>query len=156
MDPANSSPLVAWLASDESQMITGQVIRSIQDRVIWMHGWREGAEVASGQQRWDADEARKGIGHRRLPRGDTGPAVLVATVAAFRGPALRIRECEAQQVDCVLTGDLPDRHRIEVAELLGRGPARIGPRAVRVGIVGLEDDVVDPDLGRATRRPRDP
>jgi len=62
MDPANSSPLVAWLASDESQMINGQVIRSIHDRVIWMHGWREGAEVASGQQRWDAAKLGKALG----------------------------------------------------------------------------------------------
>src|SRR5688500_6828749 len=28
MDPSVSSPLVAWLASDESQMVTGQVIRA--------------------------------------------------------------------------------------------------------------------------------
>ena len=61
MDPANSSPLVAWLASDESQMITGQVIRVIHDRVIWMHGWREGTEVASGQQRWDAERLGKAL-----------------------------------------------------------------------------------------------
>ncbi len=61
MDPANSSPLVAWLASDGSQMINGQVIRSIHDRVIWMHGWREGAEVASGQQRWDAATLGKAL-----------------------------------------------------------------------------------------------
>jgi hypothetical protein len=56
MDPANSSPLVAWLASDASQLITGQVLRSIHDRVIWMHGWREGAQVAAGERRWDAAE----------------------------------------------------------------------------------------------------
>jgi NAD(P)-dependent dehydrogenase (short-subunit alcohol dehydrogenase family) len=56
MDPANSSPLVAWLASDESQLITGQVLRSIYDRVIWMHGWREGAQVSAGERRWDAAE----------------------------------------------------------------------------------------------------
>ncbi len=54
MDPANSSPLVAWLASDESHMINGQVLRAIHDRIIWMHGWREGNEVASGGRRWDA------------------------------------------------------------------------------------------------------
>jgi NAD(P)-dependent dehydrogenase (short-subunit alcohol dehydrogenase family) len=55
MDPANSSPLVAWLASDESQLVTGQVLRSIHDRVIWMHGWREATEIASGEKRWDAE-----------------------------------------------------------------------------------------------------
>jgi len=59
MDPANSSPLVAWLASDESQMVNGQVFRAIHDRVIWMHGWREAAEVSSGQKRWDAEKLGK-------------------------------------------------------------------------------------------------
>jgi NAD(P)-dependent dehydrogenase (short-subunit alcohol dehydrogenase family) len=53
MDPANSSPLVAWLASDDAQTINGQVLRSIHDRVIWMQGWREVAQVAAGEQRWD-------------------------------------------------------------------------------------------------------
>lgn len=61
MDPANSSPLVAWLASDQSQMINGQVLRSIYDRVIWMHGWREAAEVAAGDQRWDAAKLGKAL-----------------------------------------------------------------------------------------------
>jgi NAD(P)-dependent dehydrogenase (short-subunit alcohol dehydrogenase family) len=59
MDPANSSPLVAWLASDESQLVNGQVFRAIHDRIIWMHGWREAAEVSSGQQRWDAAKLGK-------------------------------------------------------------------------------------------------
>jgi NAD(P)-dependent dehydrogenase (short-subunit alcohol dehydrogenase family) len=59
MDPANSSPLVAWLASDESQLVNGQVFRAIHDRVIWMHGWREAAEVSSGQKRWDAAQLGK-------------------------------------------------------------------------------------------------
>ncbi len=61
MDPSNSSPLVAWLASDESQMINGQVLRSIQDRVIWMRGWREAAEVAAGERRWDAAKLGKAL-----------------------------------------------------------------------------------------------
>ena len=61
MDPANSSPLVSWLASDESQLITGQVFRSIHDRVIWMHGWREGAEVAAGEKRWVAADLGRAL-----------------------------------------------------------------------------------------------
>ncbi|MGA4543409.1 SDR family NAD(P)-dependent oxidoreductase [Uniformispora flossi] len=56
MDPANSSPLVAWLASDEAQYVTGQVIRSIEDRIIWMQGWREKKTIAAGGRRWDAAE----------------------------------------------------------------------------------------------------
>ena len=59
MDPANSSPLVAWLASDESQLVNGQVFRAIHDRIIWMHGWREATEIASGEQRWDAQKLGK-------------------------------------------------------------------------------------------------
>jgi hypothetical protein len=61
MNPANSSPLAAWLASDEAQLVTGQVIRSIHDRVIWMHGWHEAAEVGAGMKRWDAETLGKAL-----------------------------------------------------------------------------------------------
>jgi NAD(P)-dependent dehydrogenase (short-subunit alcohol dehydrogenase family) len=54
MDPAGSSPLVAWLASDEAQYVTGQVIRAIGDKIYLMKGWYEAATVSSGEKRWDA------------------------------------------------------------------------------------------------------
>jgi NAD(P)-dependent dehydrogenase (short-subunit alcohol dehydrogenase family) len=54
MDPAGSSPVVAWLASDEAQHVTGQVIRVIRDKIYLMRGWTEAAEVSSGERRWDA------------------------------------------------------------------------------------------------------
>jgi NAD(P)-dependent dehydrogenase (short-subunit alcohol dehydrogenase family) len=54
MDPANSSPLVAWLASDDAVHVTGQVIRSIEDRIIWMQGWKERRAVSAGGKKWDA------------------------------------------------------------------------------------------------------
>ncbi|MEO5876983.1 MAG: SDR family NAD(P)-dependent oxidoreductase [Streptosporangiaceae bacterium] len=54
MDPAGSSPLVAWLASDEAQHVTGQVIRVIHDRIHLMGGWHEAVTIASGEKRWDA------------------------------------------------------------------------------------------------------
>ena len=54
LDPAVSSPLVAWLASDESQHITGQVIRAVAEDIVWMEGWREGPTINNGGQRWDA------------------------------------------------------------------------------------------------------
>ncbi|GGV35884.1 short-chain dehydrogenase [Actinomadura cremea] len=54
MDPAGSSPLVAWLASDEAQHVTGQVIRAIHDKIHLMEGWRESATIGSGEKRWDA------------------------------------------------------------------------------------------------------
>ena len=56
MDPAGSSPLVAWLASDEAQHVTGQVIRAIGDKIHLMRGWHEAATITSGEQRWNADE----------------------------------------------------------------------------------------------------
>jgi NAD(P)-dependent dehydrogenase (short-subunit alcohol dehydrogenase family) len=54
MDPAVSSPLVAWLASDESQHVTGQVIRAVAEDIIWMQGWSEGPAISNGGKRWDA------------------------------------------------------------------------------------------------------
>jgi NAD(P)-dependent dehydrogenase (short-subunit alcohol dehydrogenase family) len=54
MDPAGSSPLVAWLASDESQYVTGQVIRAIHDKIYLMGGWTEDAVTSADGKRWDA------------------------------------------------------------------------------------------------------
>jgi NAD(P)-dependent dehydrogenase (short-subunit alcohol dehydrogenase family) len=56
MDPAVSSPLVAWLASDESQMVTGQVIRAVAEDIVWMRGWSEGPSISNGGKRWDAEK----------------------------------------------------------------------------------------------------
>ncbi|MFD0690714.1 SDR family NAD(P)-dependent oxidoreductase [Actinomadura fibrosa] len=55
MDPAGSSPLVAWLASDEAQHVTGQVVRAIHDKIHLMEGWREAATIGSDGKRWDAN-----------------------------------------------------------------------------------------------------
>lgn len=54
MDPAGSSPVVAWLSSDEAQHVTGQVVRVLRDKIFLMHGWTEAVEVSSGERRWDA------------------------------------------------------------------------------------------------------
>ena len=56
MDPAVSSPLVVWLASDESQLVTGQVIRAVAEDIVWMRGWSEGPSISNGGKRWDADK----------------------------------------------------------------------------------------------------
>ncbi len=56
MDPAGSSPLAAWLASDDAQYVTGQVIRCLDDRIIWMQGWTERKVIHSGDKRWKAEE----------------------------------------------------------------------------------------------------
>jgi NAD(P)-dependent dehydrogenase (short-subunit alcohol dehydrogenase family) len=54
MDPAVSSPLVVWLASDEAQHVTGQVIRAVAEKIIWMRGWADGPTISNGGKRWDA------------------------------------------------------------------------------------------------------
>jgi NAD(P)-dependent dehydrogenase (short-subunit alcohol dehydrogenase family) len=54
MDPSVSSPVVAWLASDESQLVTGQVIRAVAERLILMQGWTDGPMITNGGKRWDA------------------------------------------------------------------------------------------------------
>jgi NAD(P)-dependent dehydrogenase (short-subunit alcohol dehydrogenase family) len=54
MDPSVSSPVVAWLASDEAQLVTGQVIRAVAERLILMHGWADGPTITNGGKRWDA------------------------------------------------------------------------------------------------------
>ncbi|MEZ5239106.1 MAG: SDR family oxidoreductase [Microthrixaceae bacterium] len=54
MDPAVSSPLVAWLASDEADHVTGQVIRAVAENIIWMRGWEDGPSIGNGGKRWDA------------------------------------------------------------------------------------------------------
>jgi NAD(P)-dependent dehydrogenase (short-subunit alcohol dehydrogenase family) len=56
MDPAGSSPLAAWLASDDAQYVTGQVIRCLDDRIIWMKGWTERKTIHSGEKRWVAED----------------------------------------------------------------------------------------------------
>jgi NAD(P)-dependent dehydrogenase (short-subunit alcohol dehydrogenase family) len=56
MDPGNSSPIVAWLASDEAQHVTGQVIHNVYDRIAWMKGWHVEREIHSGDKPWKADE----------------------------------------------------------------------------------------------------
>jgi NAD(P)-dependent dehydrogenase (short-subunit alcohol dehydrogenase family) len=53
MDPSNSSPVVAWLASDEASHVTGQVIRAVGDEIVRMKGWSNGNTIKSGEKRWE-------------------------------------------------------------------------------------------------------
>ena len=68
MDPAVSSPLVAWLASDESQLITGQVIRAVAENIIWMQGWTDGPTISNGGSPLGRHHARHPAGHRSSSR----------------------------------------------------------------------------------------
>jgi NAD(P)-dependent dehydrogenase (short-subunit alcohol dehydrogenase family) len=71
MDPAVSSPLVAWLASDDSQLVTGQVIRAVAEDIVWMKGWSEGPSISNGGKRWDAEKLGQQLAtdvfHTRAP-----------------------------------------------------------------------------------------
>jgi NAD(P)-dependent dehydrogenase (short-subunit alcohol dehydrogenase family) len=55
MDPANVSPLVAWLASAESKGVTGQIFEIAGGALSLADGWRTGPHVDKGA-RFAADE----------------------------------------------------------------------------------------------------
>jgi NAD(P)-dependent dehydrogenase (short-subunit alcohol dehydrogenase family) len=53
-DATLSSPVVAWLASDEAGYVSGQVIRAMGEHIHLMGGWTEDHTVSNGGKRWDA------------------------------------------------------------------------------------------------------
>ena len=53
MDPSNSSPVVAWLASDKAAHVTGQVIRAVSDEIILMEPWSNGPSISAKGNRWE-------------------------------------------------------------------------------------------------------
>ncbi|MFD4422947.1 SDR family oxidoreductase [Agromyces sp. NPDC058484] len=55
MDPANVSPVVAWLASDDAADVTGRVIEVEGGRICLEEGWRHGP-LRDAARRWQADE----------------------------------------------------------------------------------------------------
>lgn len=61
-DPSIASPVVAWLASDEAQLVNGQCIRAVGERLSWLKGWHEAAGINSGQKRWKTEQLGRIIG----------------------------------------------------------------------------------------------
>lgn len=55
MDPANVSPLVVWLAGEESGFVTGRVFEVEADRVGLADGWRFGPRREAGRK-WEPEE----------------------------------------------------------------------------------------------------
>ncbi|WP_166868132.1 SDR family oxidoreductase [Salinibacterium sp. ZJ70] len=55
MDPANVSPVVAWLASADAADVTGRVIEIGGGALTVEHGWRHGRTIDL-ERRWDACE----------------------------------------------------------------------------------------------------
>ncbi|MEO5663159.1 MAG: SDR family oxidoreductase [Nocardioides sp.] len=60
MDPANNSPIVAWLASADAADVTGRVIEIEGGRVCLEEGWRHGPHEDAGQ-RWAAGDVGSAI-----------------------------------------------------------------------------------------------
>lgn len=71
LDPSLSSPVIAWLASDDSAWLTGQVLRVEGDRLVRMNGWSAapGAYRARCGERLDVSE----IGHGARMLWGTAP-----------------------------------------------------------------------------------
>ncbi|MFB2600356.1 SDR family oxidoreductase [Herbiconiux sp. P17] len=61
MDPANVSPVVAWLASEGSAAVTGRVIEVEGGSICVEEGWRHGPR-RDGGRRWRADEVGAVLG----------------------------------------------------------------------------------------------
>jgi len=56
MNPGNSAPMVAWLASDEAMHVTGQVFRAVGSTISWYRPWSLDGEIDSGGKKWDPAE----------------------------------------------------------------------------------------------------
>jgi NAD(P)-dependent dehydrogenase (short-subunit alcohol dehydrogenase family) len=56
LHPAMSSPLVAWLASDEAGHISGQCIRAMRTKIHLMEGWTEAVTIDNDGAYWDASQ----------------------------------------------------------------------------------------------------
>ena len=63
MDPANNSPVVAWLCSEEASDVTGRVIEIEGGRITLETGWRHGPAADRGA-RWTAADVGPAL--RRL------------------------------------------------------------------------------------------
>jgi len=57
LNPGNSAPMVVWLASDESMLVSGQVFRAVGAGITHYHGWSLGAtaenKVKGEEAKWD-------------------------------------------------------------------------------------------------------
>jgi NAD(P)-dependent dehydrogenase (short-subunit alcohol dehydrogenase family) len=73
LNPQNSAPMVAWLASDQALHVTGQVFRAVGANIAHYEPWHLGAAVDNpkGDAKWDpaaiAAEVNAQIFHSRHP-----------------------------------------------------------------------------------------
>ncbi|HEY1826704.1 MAG TPA: hypothetical protein VGF87_01720, partial [Acidimicrobiales bacterium] len=73
LNPQNSAPMVAWLASDESMHVTGQVFRAVGKNIAHYEPWKLGAAIDNpkGDVKWDpaaiGAEVNATVFHSRNP-----------------------------------------------------------------------------------------
>src|SRR5438477_10425103 len=58
-DPANISPLVCWLGSNENEAVSGRVFLVDGDRVSVAEGWRRGPTATNDKMRWEPAQLTK-------------------------------------------------------------------------------------------------
>jgi NAD(P)-dependent dehydrogenase (short-subunit alcohol dehydrogenase family) len=61
LDPANISPLVVWLGSNENENVNGRVFLVDGDRVSVAEGWRRGPTARNDGMRWEPAQLSKVI-----------------------------------------------------------------------------------------------
>ena len=76
MDPANVSPVVAWLASEDAGDVTGRVIEVEGGRICVEEGWRHGPAQDLGR-RWQAEDV--GAAVRELVAAAAAPEPVYGT-----------------------------------------------------------------------------
>ena len=66
LNPGNSAPMVVWLASEESSMVSGQVFRAVGADISAYHGWQIGEtatnEVKGEPRKWDPADLTGALG----------------------------------------------------------------------------------------------
>jgi len=73
LNPQNSAPMVAWLASDQAMHVTGQVFRAVGANIAHYEPWHLGASVdnPAGEAKWEpaaiAAEVNAQVFHSRHP-----------------------------------------------------------------------------------------
>jgi NAD(P)-dependent dehydrogenase (short-subunit alcohol dehydrogenase family) len=59
LDPANISPLVCWLGSNENENVSGRLFLVDGDRVSVAEGWRRGPTARNDGMRWEPSQLTK-------------------------------------------------------------------------------------------------
>jgi hypothetical protein len=69
LNPQNSAPMVAWLASDEALHVTGQVFRAVGANIAHYEPWKLGASIDN--PKGEPSGTRRPSRPRSTPRSST-------------------------------------------------------------------------------------